>query len=137
MQEFIHFGAEVSQSVQHTLSTGERIIAYLGEGEFKVLNGSLQVFLFCLLWIGLWEEKDTSVMLSEMMKISGAYGTNKILAELVNGLISQALSFNGLLGAIRQKQDEILQQAGLAVAPPPSAPTTTDILKNTIVKAGQ
>lgn len=127
MQDFVHFGAEVSQTVRHTLNTGDKIIAFLDQSGYGIIDSYLQVFLFCLLWIGIWDEKDNTTMINDMKKIIALYSTNKQTQTVIDTLISQAISFNGLLGTMRKEQNQLMQQLGFVVLAPVAAPAVEPV----------
>lgn len=115
LQRYIHFGAELSETIKYTLSTGERILAFFGQTSHDILPVHLQIFLFNLLWIGVWQFKGVDIMLTDMKRIIEVYNRDELFRKKVHEMIDQSRSFNGLLGDLRKKQQEFLQQAGLAV----------------------
>lgn len=123
MQRFIHFGAELSETIRNTLTTGERIIAFFDQTKRGAVHPNLHVFLFTLLWIGRWQDKPIETMQEEMEKIVATYEKKKSLRSLINEIVEKAVSFNGLLSEVRERADAILVQAGFS--PPALKPPQT------------
>lgn len=113
MQNFSHFGAEVSGTVADTLKTGMKITAFFDYLSQKVLRLELQIFLFTLLWVDVWREKTIDDMKKDMDRIMDLYSKDEILQAEVKLMIKSSDSFNKLLGSVRGKPDEFYKHLGL------------------------
>lgn len=113
MQNFSHFGAEVSGTVADTLKTGMKITAFFDYLSQKVLRLELQIFLFTLLWVDIWREKTIDDMKKDMDRIMDLYSKDEILQAEVKLMIKSSDSFNKLLGSVRGKPDEFYKHLGL------------------------
>ena len=112
MQNFSHFGAEVSGTVSDTLKTGLKISAFFDYLSLKVINLDLQIFFFSLLWVDIWREKTVDVMKSDMERLIQLYNSDESLKKDVSSIIQASDSFNKLLGEIRGKPDEFYKKLG-------------------------
>lgn len=110
MQRFVHFGAELSESIKQTLRTGEKILVFFKQTSYQTLDPILQVLLFSLLWIGVWQERSTDEMRHEMEKMEKAYHANPQLQEKVKADMQASTSFNGYLNTLRKDLDVIIKQ---------------------------
>lgn len=108
MQNFIHFGAELSENIKLTLSTGEKILSFFDQSPFTVIPPNIQMVLFCMLWSNAWEGKDVKEMKKDMDQIVEIYKTNEILRKIVNSLVDQSSSFNQLINKAKTASPEIL-----------------------------
>ena len=113
MQNFSHFGAEVSGTVADTLKTGMKITAFFDYLSQKVLRLELQIFLFTLLWVDVWREKTIDDMKKDMDRIMDLYSKDETLQGEVKLMIKSSDSFNKLLGSVRGKPDEFYKHLGL------------------------
>jgi len=98
MQRFVHFGAELTPTIKSTLSNGDRILAFFQLTSENTVESNLQIFLYCLLWVGLWQGKDILSMKIDMDKIATLYKTNPPIKKHVDEIIGSGKSFNDLLG---------------------------------------
>ncbi len=112
MQNFSHFGAEVSGTVSDTLKTGLKISAFFDYLSLKVINLDLQIFFFSLLWVDIWREKTVDIMKSDMERLIQLYNSDESLKKDVSSIIQASDSFNKLLGEIRGKPDEFYKKLG-------------------------
>ncbi len=113
MQNFTHFGAEVSQNVASVLATGNKIVAFFDQLSSDVIPLNLQIFLFSLLWVDVWREKDVAIMKTDMERIISLYNSDQSLQKEVQDMIDASDSFNMLLAGIRGKPDEFYKKLGL------------------------
>ncbi len=112
MQNFTHFGAEVSETIAATLRTGTKITAFFDYVSSLGVVIDLQVFLFSLLWVDLWKDKSADVMKSDMARIISTYNTDEALRKEVEDMVKNCDSFNKLLGQIRGKPEGFYKKIG-------------------------
>lgn len=113
MQNFTHFGAEVSQTVTNTLATGTKVFAFFEQLAHRVLVLELQMLLFALLWIDSWHDKSIEQMKQDMVRISNLYHQDSAFREEVHALLAASESFNKLLGEVRGKDDAFYKKLGI------------------------
>ena len=109
MQNFIHFGAELSSNIKLTLSTGEKILAFFDQSPFSVIPQNIQMIVFCMLWSNAWEGRTTSEMKEDMEKIIEVYKNDRKLRKLVDELIEATPAFNELINKAKEATPSILQ----------------------------
>ncbi|MEK7533914.1 MAG: hypothetical protein AAB600_01115 [Patescibacteria group bacterium] len=108
MQNFTHFGAELTEGTKITLSVGDEIIKFFGQNTSTIIPLKVQIILFCLLWNRITQDRDSQDARHNIERAIKAYQENKKLREEMDMLVEKATSFNGLLGILKQKGDKIL-----------------------------
>lgn len=103
MQNFVHFGAELTTSVKETLTQGDKILDFFTITSDKDIPEQLQLILFSLLWQGTWQKKPFMTMRDDITKMISQYQTDAPFREQVAGLVQKNTSFNGLLNDVRQQ----------------------------------
>jgi F-type H+-transporting ATPase subunit alpha len=109
-QSFIHFGAELSEGVKTTLELGNKVIDFFNQSSDTILDSNLQVMLFCLIWVGTWNNLTTENTRIELEKIITAYEDNSAVRDMFADYINNAPDFNALLGRISTEQKDILKK---------------------------
>lgn len=112
MQNFAHFGAEVSNTVTSTLQTGSKITVFFDYISSKELKLELQIILFSLLWVDIWREKSADVMKKDIDRIINLYDSDEAFRSEISTMLKNSDSFNKLLGEIRGKPDEFYKKLG-------------------------
>ena len=110
MQNFIHFGADLSETTKVTLSFGERITKFFGQKPATSIPINIQILLFCLLWNNIMQRKQTDESESAG-KIVKAYRENPQVRKEIDSIIEKAESFNGLLGNISKTGDTLISKS--------------------------
>ncbi len=110
-QGFVHFGAELNEGIAATIKTGEKIIAFFNQNMDRILDIQLQVFMYCLIWVGTWSGKDNTAMHTDLEKVYRAYTGEKSYADKVRDLVMTSADFNVLLGKISSLAQSLLDEA--------------------------
>lgn len=113
MQNFTHFGAEVSVTIANTLKMGEKIFGFFEQLSYAVLPINLQIFLFSLVWVDTWRERGISDMKADMQRISKLYESDSAFRDEISALIEKSDSFNKFLGELRGKPAEFYKKLGV------------------------
>lgn len=121
LQSFIHFGAELSDTAKNTIKMGTKILVFFDQTTYGVIPTSLQVVLFSLLWIGVWEHKAEEDMKKDMEKIIDTYRTNAQVSHYIDTSANKAKTFNELLQILRQTANKLLKEAGIELVTTPEA----------------
>lgn len=106
MQNFTHFGAELSVGTRATLGFGEKIIKFFEQNLSTTIPINLQIILFSILWNNIMQNKESQDIDTE--KLAKLYEKNIDVREKIDSLIKSSKSFNGLLGTVRQKGEKFL-----------------------------
>ena len=109
MQSFIHFGAELNESVKATLATGEMIINFFNQAINEVVPINLQIIAFSMLWANLWKRQDTAVIRKQLHQILEAYNSDTKIRARIDKLAEND-SFNKLLGVLKAEGPQIIKE---------------------------
>lgn len=103
MENFSHFGAEASYSIKETLGTGDQLAEYFNQTADVVIELPLQIFIFTLLWYGVWKGQLAANMKTDINKIITQYRSDPSLQKQVGEIISGASSLNDFMTLLRTK----------------------------------
>lgn len=108
LQNFSHFGAELNEGIKATLSFGEKMTSFLGQSLSGNLPLNLQIILFCLLWNSRILNNPDEILYKNLDKIVILYNSDKGVKKMVDDLVLNSNSLNNLLGAIKEKGENLL-----------------------------
>ena len=108
MQNFVHFGAELSENIKLTLATGERVVKFFDQSPFTVIPPKVQLVIFTMLWGGAWVNKETETMKKEMEHLVDIYKNNRKLRMTIDKLVESSKTFNELINSVKKVTNEIL-----------------------------
>src|SRR3990167_6786812 len=109
MQSFVHFGAELNETIKSTLITGANIIHFFNQAPTEVVPINLQIVAFSMLWANLWEIRDTTLIRKQLHQILEAYNSDEKIKKKIDSL-SETDSFNKMLGIIKQEGPGLLKE---------------------------
>ncbi len=107
MQNFTHFGAELTESTKVTLAVGEKVIQFLNQGQSTTMPINLQILLFSMLWDNILQNKNVEPIGKDINKIIDSYKDPK-KGKTIDQTIADAKSFNDLLKIMREKGEGLL-----------------------------
>lgn len=112
MQNFSHFGAELTQAVKDVLKTGDRMFKFFDQMYTVIVPEEVQLVLFGLIWLKFLEdEKDTIQQAkTQLIQAFAVERNKKLFVEIV-----QAETINQLLGNIGKHKDELLALCNIHV----------------------
>jgi len=111
-ESFVHFGAELSEGVKTTLSTGRRLIAFFDQPMNKVIPLNLQIILFGVIWLKFLQHVDDVSLVYLAQETTEVYEKKEEFRQLVDSLVTEAQEINGLLAAITKNKDKLLSFIG-------------------------
>lgn len=114
-QSFVHFGAELSSGSKATLAMGERVLDFFNQNPNEILPMDLQIMLFCLIWVGIWNDTEITEFREDISKVTKAYKESEELQKKFEGYISSAKTFNELLGKVSSETNKILELLNLTL----------------------
>jgi len=110
MQNFSHFGAELTESSRVTLAIGEKIVKFLNQGPSTTMPIGLQILLFSMLWNSILQNKDVEPIGENVEKMIEKYKSKPDISKKIDEMITNSPTFNDLLKPIREKGDQILAE---------------------------
>lgn len=104
MQTFIHFGAELNDNIKKILSTGEKILFFFNQAVSETISSNIQIYLFGLLWLGIWEDYSVDEIEKAIKKIADKYESKKDFKQGVDKLIERNKTFNDFLNDLEKSR---------------------------------
>lgn len=108
MQNFSHFGAELTEASKVTLAVGEKVINFLDQGPATTMPINLQILLFSMLWNNILQNRNIEPIGSEIEKMVETYKTKPDAGKVIDDAIASAKSFNDMIRIMREKQEQLL-----------------------------
>jgi F-type H+/Na+-transporting ATPase subunit alpha len=109
MQNFSHFGAELSETSKVTLAVGEKVIQFLDQGPSTTMMPiNLQIFLFSILWNNILQNKNIDPLGNNVARMIEVYNSKSDVRKIIDQIILDAETFNDLLRIMREKEDRLL-----------------------------
>jgi len=106
-QNFVHFGAELNEGIKSTLDMGDRLISFFNQPIKVITSIKVQIFFYCLVWIGLFNKEDNEKINEIFIKLANMYGTNLEFTKMIDDLVHEDEDFNVLLGKISSKSNSL------------------------------
>jgi len=108
-QSFVHFGAELSDAVRTTLEMGDKILEFFNQAPDETLPVNLQIMLFSLIWVGVWNNLSKDELRETIDKIIKAYKSSEVVKNTFADYLKNAVDFNALLGKVSTDSNKILE----------------------------
>ncbi|OGM12667.1 hypothetical protein A3A76_04500 [Candidatus Woesebacteria bacterium RIFCSPLOWO2_01_FULL_39_23] len=109
LRQYMHFGAELSEETQRTLSLGDKIQSLFDQPSNVTVPLNLSVILFAALWVGYWKEKGLSDLKNDLKRFSQKYMEGGSFKKGIDDIIEGSSTFEVLLDKLRKSQMDILQ----------------------------
>jgi F-type H+-transporting ATPase subunit alpha len=100
MRQFMHFGAEVSKSVQETLQLGAKINAFFSQQQNVTIPVNVGVYVLASLWSGIWKDSSVKEVHEKTEQIIDAYMKDTGFREKVDTIIMGSPSFKALVESV-------------------------------------
>jgi F-type H+/Na+-transporting ATPase subunit alpha len=108
MQNFSHFGAELTESSKVTLAVGEKVIKFLDQGPSTTMPINLQILLFSMLWNNILQNRNIEPIGTDINKIIEAYKAKSSAGKAIDDTVDGTKSFNDMLRIVREKGEQML-----------------------------
>lgn len=108
MQNFSHFGAELTESSAATLVVSEKIIKFLDQGPSITMPINLQMLLFSMLWTNILKKRNIELTEADIGKMIDTYSANQNIKKAIDEMIANAETFNDILRITGEKGEQIL-----------------------------
>jgi F0F1-type ATP synthase alpha subunit len=102
MQNLVHFGSELNESVKIILETGGKILELFDQDSENIVPSNVQAIVLSLLWGEDFKKMDVSALAGYKDKISSLYQTDESYRKLVDETVLKSTSFNDILRRVRQ-----------------------------------
>ncbi|OGM28144.1 hypothetical protein A2801_03085 [Candidatus Woesebacteria bacterium RIFCSPHIGHO2_01_FULL_41_10] len=104
MRQFMHFGAEVSKSVQETLQLGTKINAFFNQQPNTTVPVNIGIYILGVLWSGAWNEIGVKDVREKSEQIISSYMKDPSFREKVDTIIMASPSFKALVESIEKAE---------------------------------
>jgi F0F1-type ATP synthase alpha subunit len=106
-QNFVHFGAELNEGIKSTLQMGGRLLSFFNQPIKEIVPMKIQIFFYCLVWIGVFNNEDTEKMQELFLNCVRSYKSNGEFTKKIDELVVETDEFNMLLGKMSSKAAEL------------------------------
>lgn len=96
LKDFMHFGAEVSESLKNTLSLGSKIEELLSQAQLEVVPVNIAIFLLACVWGGAAKESEREKIRSFYTKAFQRYSSDAQFRAYVDSMLVATPSFSDL-----------------------------------------
>jgi F-type H+-transporting ATPase subunit alpha len=110
LREFMHFGAELSESTQRTLAMGDRLNTFFDQQYNVVVPVNTSTLLIAAVWAGLWKNEAVFEMKRQMESVVNGYKTDENYRKKVDELIGKFQAFADLVAAIKRDDSIIFEK---------------------------
>ena len=114
MENFSHFGAELSEKIKSILRTGQKIYRFFSQNYNLIMPAELQLVIFALIWAKVFDELSDDVLDEFQQKMLELYSEEKN-RDFFNELIN-AENLYKLLTNVTKKKEEIFKLCQLNIA---------------------
>lgn len=104
-QRFVHFGAEINDNIRNILKLGDKIYSFFNQQYGRIIPLNLQLVLFCIIWLGSWQQDNMAKMKSDIEKMMDKMNTSEEYRNKIDKYVSDAAGFNELLGFVSKDMD--------------------------------
>jgi F-type H+/Na+-transporting ATPase subunit alpha len=108
MQNFSHFGAELTESSKATLVVNEKVIKFLDQGPSTTMPINLQIILFSMLWCNILRNRNIEPIGTDIEKMIETYTTKSNVKNMIDEIVTNTQSFNNMLRTMDEKGEQIL-----------------------------
>jgi F-type H+/Na+-transporting ATPase subunit alpha len=108
MQNFSHFGAELTEASKVTLAVGEKVIKFLNQGPSTTMPINLQILLFSMLWNNILQNKNIESIGEDVANMIDNYNNKPNVRKTIDSAIDSSETFNDMLRIMREKEGELL-----------------------------
>jgi F-type H+/Na+-transporting ATPase subunit alpha len=115
LENFSHFTAEAGAGIKKTMAVADRIFGFFTQGATDVKSLDLQIIVFGLIWIEIWQDK--TLMEKDIQTITQTYENSVEAQALVKEIITSSPNLNDMLQQLRRRQEKLLTVFGVQKIP--------------------
>jgi len=105
LKQFMHFGAELTESVKQTLALGERIETFFQQSYEETNPLDMTVLILAALWSGHWRDVQPEVIKREMREMIEFYNSDSNYQNQVKNAISKSRNLRELISQVVTNPD--------------------------------
>lgn len=107
LKAYMHFGAELTETVRKTLSFGEKIDNFFSQPSTILRKANLSGFVLGCIWADIWRELALADLEQKINYLKDLYEKDNGFRLRVDELIGRHIHFADLVQTIRENQDKI------------------------------
>lgn len=108
MQNLSHFGAELTDTVQHIIKTGEQVYAFFKQPVGLVIPINVQIVFFGMLWLKFFDGLSADQITKSRDSLTTLYQHDPKVAQFIDSFVN-VKTFNDLLGQISKRREELMK----------------------------
>lgn len=93
IQDFMHFGTEVSESLKKTLNLGEKVEEFFGQPDLSIVPVNISIFLLAALWGGFAKDVGRDKLIPLYNKIFQRYTKDTQFRQKIDSVVLASPSF--------------------------------------------
>jgi hypothetical protein len=87
---------------------GDKVLEFFNQTPDETLPIDLQIMVFCLIWVGTWNNLQLNELREAINKVIRAYKTSEVVQKTFADYINGATDFNNLLGRVSAESNKIM-----------------------------
>jgi len=101
LKDFLHFGAELSETIKAKLDLGERILAFFDQPVGDVIPLNVSIFSIANIWAGNYRGLDIEKMRATLASSVSQYELNRDYKAKIDGTLARFASFKDLVESLK------------------------------------
>lgn len=110
MQNFVHFGAELSQTTKQTIKTGQKITELFDQRADSLIPTNVQMIIFSLFWGQKFKDEEIGQINERRLKMTQLYLSDPAYKKIIDNIVDTSKTFNELLRQVEDKSSSILRE---------------------------
>lgn len=110
VRQYMHFGAELSESTKRILALGEQVMIFFEQTPQSSIPTPINVVMFAGIWGGLWKDIKPSDLKKHLGNLVSLYQSDKIFFQCVEELVSGKNSLSELVDAVKKNADKFMER---------------------------
>lgn len=105
LEQFMHFGAELTEKVRQSIGLGRQLEIFLNQPENLVAPLNINMALLASLWAGIWKEETEDSLGIKIQNAIEAYKKDPKFKAQIDQIVEGAAELQGLISAVKEKKD--------------------------------
>ncbi|HVZ67677.1 MAG TPA: hypothetical protein VG917_05470 [Patescibacteria group bacterium] len=110
MQNFIHFGSELTPSVKSIIDTGGKIIKLFDQDMDTIVPSNVQTIIISLVWGNEFSNKSIEEIMQFRKKMVTSYNTDQDYKKKIDEVVLSSENFNQILKTVKEKMGNIVEE---------------------------
>lgn len=139
MQNFVHFGSELTESVKVIIETGNKILQLFDQELDRVIPANVQPIILSFLWGEDLRKMEIAKLSYLRERIAEMYQKDPNYKQLVDDIVSKSNSFNEILSHVKQNMTRfgLITNTNSATNPTPAPISKQSANQSNVEKKGE